>query len=313
MISPPNLTFSNGDIFPTLGLGTWKSAPGEVARALEIALELGYRHFDCAAIYGNEREIGEAFAATSVPREELFITSKLWNNRHLSQDVRRGAEQSLTDLQLDYLDLYLMHWPIACKPDVHFPEHGDDFLAIEEAPISGTWRAIEELQKTGLVRHIGVSNFNPKKLREICSSADHAPEVNQVECHPFLSQEELLETCNELGVLLTAYSPLGSPGSAGAESDVSLLDHAELHKIAAQHGATTAQIALAWAIARGTAVIPKSTNPQRLKTNLSAASIKLSTKEMEDIDQLNRNHRFIDGSVWCVEGSPYSLDWLWNS
>lgn len=312
----PHLAFANGDPFPALGLGTWKSEPGEVSRAIREAARLGYRHFDCSPIYGNEPEIGEAFAGilgdTGIRREELFVASKLWNNSHLKSKVRPAIETTLRDLRLDHLDLYLIHWPIAIKPDVHFPEKGGDFLSPEQAPLDETWEAMVELLEAGLCRHIGVSNFSPGRLARLCDVATHKPEVNQVECHPLLAQRELLETCREREVILTAYSPIGSPGSAGAKSDVSLLEMPELREIAATHGTTAAQVALAWALQRGTTAIPKSTNPERLEENLAAVKVKLTEDDMQRLDGLDRGHRYIDGTVWTIEGSPYTLDWLWN-
>ena len=160
--------FSNGDAMPTLGLGTWKSKPGEVYNAIREAIKIGYRHIDCAYIYMNEAEIGQAFSDAfqtgDVKREELWITSKLWNNAHLTSDVRPALEKTLTDLRLDYLDLYLMHWPVALKPGVAFPKSADDFISLEEIPIISTWQEMEKCAQAGMTRHIGVCNLSIKNL-----------------------------------------------------------------------------------------------------------------------------------------------------
>lgn len=299
---------------PALGLGTWKSEPGEVGSAVESAIRTGHRHLDCAPVYGNEAEIGEAlkgiFREGVVARDELWVTSKLWNDKHLPGDVRPALEKTLADLHLDFLDLYLIHWPIALKPGKIFPESGDDFLASEDAPLEETWAAMEELVDDGLCRNLGVSNFSPARMRHLSESARHPVQVNQVECHPFLRQAELLETCEELSVALTAYSPLGSPGHK--EDDPVVLDLPEVREIASSHGIHPAQVLLAWAVQRGTIAIPKSVNPDHQSSNLAAAELSLEPDEMARLDALDRGHRYIDGSIWALEGSPYSLDWLWQ-
>jgi alcohol dehydrogenase (NADP+) len=312
----PTLSFANGDRIPALGLGTWKAEPGAIGEAIPEAIRMGYRHFDCAAIYENEAEIGEAFARAFrdglVTRDELWITSKLWNNRHLKDDAMPGLKQTLADLRLDYLDLYLVHWPIALKRDVGFPEKGGDFLGPEEAPLEDTWEAMEEMADAGLCRHIGVSNFSPERMRRFVRDARRAPEVNQVECHPLLAQPDLLAACRECDVLLTAYSPLGSPGAAGKDAELSVLQNPDVRAVADKHDATPAQVALAWAIARGTIAIPKSVNPERQRENLGAAELTLDAGDMGRLDSLDRGHRFINGAIWAMDGSPYTLEWLWE-
>lgn len=315
----PSFTFANGDHMPLIGLGTWKSAPGEVAAAVTEALKIGYRHFDCAPLYGNEAEIGEALAAAIssglVKREELWITSKLWNNKHLPQDVMPALKATLADLRLDYLDLYLIHWPVALKPEIAFPTSGEDFLAPEAAPIEDTWRAMEETVDAGLCRHIGVSNFNVNRLKRLIASGRIKPEANQVESHPLLAQKELMEVCGEEKIALTAYAPLGSPDRPARlqrGDDPPLRDATVVLEIAAKRGISAAQVLLAWAVCRGSSAVPKSVNPERLKQNLEAAVIQLDAEDMQKLSGMDQGYRFIDGSLWAMEGSPYTLDWLWK-
>ncbi|WP_339925008.1 aldo/keto reductase [uncultured Cyclobacterium sp.] len=209
-----NLIFKNGDSMPSLGLGTWKSKPNEVYEAVLQAIKVGYRHIDCAYVYKNENEIGsaisDAISQGLVKREELWITSKLWNDSHLPNDVLPAIKKSLSDLQLDYLDLYLVHWPIALKKGVGLPSEPTDFLTKEEAPLGATWAEMEKLQKNGLSRQIGVSNFNSAKIESLKSSASQMPTVNQIEFHPYLPQVELKDYCDKNDILITGYGPLGA-------------------------------------------------------------------------------------------------------
>ena len=204
---------------PAIGLGTWRSEKGEVGAAVLSAIKVGYRHFDCSPIYGNEKEIGEAFSMAFreglVKRQELWITSKLWNDNHAKEHVLPALRQTLADLQLDYLDLYLIHWPVAFRHGVVMPKEENNFLKPEEAPLDKTWKGMEAALAEGLARHIGVSNFSSARLEKLLEVAEHAPEVNQVECHPFLAQKELLEVCKRHGVVLTGYCPLGSGKEKG--------------------------------------------------------------------------------------------------
>lgn len=310
------LAFRNGDKMPALGLGTWKSARGEVKAAVRQAIELGYRHIDCASIYANEAEVGEALSSCIadglVTREELFVTSKLWNDVHAPADVEPALRKSLAKLGLDYLDLYLVHWPVSTRSNAGKTE----ILGPDEIPLASTWAALEPLAEAGLVRHIGVSNFSLPKLRALMASAQkRAPELNQIELHPYLQQGELVGACIELGVLVTGYSPLGSrdrPANLRQEDEPVLLEDPAVAQIAATHDCSPAQVLLAWAVTRGTSVIPKSVNPERLAQNLAAADIELSEDDMAALTKLDRHRRYVDGTFWCGEGSPYTLATLWD-
>ena len=313
------IDFENGDRMPALGLGTWKSAPGEVGAAVREAVRLGYRHIDCATIYGNQAEIGEALAGCVadglVSREELWITSKLWNDCHRERDVRPALERTLADLRLNYLDLYLIHWPVAQRPGVVGPSSAADFLSLEEAPLAETWRALEAAHGAGLCHHIGVSNFSVAKLSALAETARVAPEMNQVELHPYLQQTCLLAWCTAHGVAVTAYSPLGSGDRVAdlkAADEPNLLSDPAVGAIAERRGATPAQVLLAWALARGTAVIPKSVHPARLAQNLASTEVLLTPGDLDELAALDLDRRFVDGTFWVFEGGPYTLANLWD-
>jgi len=313
-----HIELTSGRSMPALGLGTWKSARGEVGPVIREAIRQGYRHFDCAAAYANEGEIGAALRAAidagDVTRDELFITSKLWNDAHRAADVRPALEKTLGDLGLEYIDLYLMHWPVALKAGVFFPESGADLLSLDEVPLLETWRAMEACQEAGLVRSLGVSNFSATKVEALAADAAVPVSVNQVELHPYLAQDDLIARCGAAGVHCTAYSPLGSrdrPDVLKKAGEPDLLAHADLAAIGARHGVSTAQVLLAWALARGTSVIPKSVNPERMAQNLAAAEVKLDADDMAAIAALDGGYRFIDGTFWAPEGSPYTAESLW--
>ena len=312
-------TLSSGHEMPALGLGTWKSDPGVVGAAVTAALETGYRHFDCAPIYGNEAEIGTALdgalRAGTVRREDLWITSKLWNSDHGRDRVVPALQRTLTDLRLEYLDLYLVHWPVPIRPGVSFPQTADDFVALEDQPLAGTWAGMEDAVDAGLARAIGVSNFSARRLTELAHGARIPPAVNQVELHPYLAQEALLEAGRGLGVRLTAYSPLGSmdrPARLKKSGEPVLLEDPAVKAVAAAHGATPGQVLIAWALARDTAVIPKTSRRERLAENLAAAQLELTQADLATLGRLDRGYRYVDGSFWCTEGSPHTLDNLWG-
>lgn len=313
------LTFSNGDLMPALGLGTWKSATGEIYQTIRTAIEIGYRHFDCAFIYGNEEEIGsaigDAIKNNEVKREDLWITSKLWNNRHRAEDVQPAMEASLKNLQLDYLDLYLVHWPVALVYDVNYPQKVDEMISLNELPLSETWLAVIALKEKGLARHIGVSNFSIKKISQLRDETGVLPEALQVELQPFHQQKPLVEFTKQNNIAITGFCPLGSadrPASRISPNEPKLFESKTILNIAQEKACSPAQVMLAWAVNRGTSVIPKSVNPTRLKENLAAADIVLSAGQMDRMSELDRHYRFIKGDFWCLEGSDYTLENLWD-
>ncbi len=303
---------------PLLGLGTWKSAPGEVGEAVSTALALGYRHFDCAAIYGNEGEIGVALRRAMdegvVSRDDLWITSKLWCNRHREEEVELGIRASIEALGVEYLDLYLVHWPVAVPFDVVGPKAPEEFLSLEEVPLEETWAGMTAALELGLTRHIGVSNYNLERVRTHARFACPA-EVNQVELHPYLQQRSLVEGARERGVLSTAYAPLGSmdrPETMKGEDEPPLLEDTVVRAIAAELGASPAQVLIAWALQRGTAVIPKSVHPGRMAENLAAANLSLTDVQMKRLATLDRPFRYVTGTFWERAGGPYPASELWG-
>lgn len=313
------LTFRNGDTLDILGLGTWKSKPGEVAQAIRSAIKIGYRHFDCAFIYMNEKEIGQAFADAfaegDVKREDVWITSKLWNHCHKQEDVVPALKNTLADLQLDYLDLYLVHWPHVFKKDFMGATKAEETLPTSEVPHIETWRGMEACVEQGLARHIGVCNFNKHKLKALSEQATIVPEMNQVELHPMLHQTDLLEFCKQNGTHVTAYSPLGSPDrSAGmkAADEPNLFQHPAIQELAKKDNCSEAQVMIAWAMERGTAVIPKSVNPERQLQNFQSTEIHLSENDMQLMASADKGYRYVKGQFWEFEGTEYSVDWLWN-
>ncbi|MEZ5003734.1 MAG: aldo/keto reductase [Chitinophagales bacterium] len=313
------LQFKNGDMMPNLGLGTWKSAPGEVFNAVVEAIKVGYRHIDCAFIYENEAEIGNALQKVIkdgiVKREELWITSKLWNNAHRKDQVLPAIQHTLKDLQLDYLDLYLIHWPIAFHDGVTYPKSGSDFISLDDIPIAETWQGMETVAQQGLTRHIGVSNFSIKKIKDLLTTASIRPEVNQLELHPLLQQNDMMDYCDQENIYLTAYSPLGSmdrnPAFKAAD-EPNLFEHPVIVEIARAHQCSTAQVLIRWAMQRGTAVIPKSVNANRIRQNFETYQIQLSEEAMDQIAALDKHYRFLNGGIWAQPGSSYTLANLWD-
>lgn len=314
-----NIKLSTGHEMPILGLGTWKSAKGEVYDTIRKAIKIGYRHFDCAAAYGNESEIGEAMhdaiQAGDVFRTELFITSKLWNDSHLVNDVEPALRKTLGDLKLEYLDLYLMHWPVALKNGAGPDLTDEDFIPLKVAPIEDTWKEMERLSAFGLSKSIGVSNFSINKIEEMKNYASIMPAVNQIESHPFLQQNELLEYAKNNGIAITAYAPLASrdrPDSLKSDYEPPLMENQVILDIADKHNATPAQILIAWHIARDVAVIPKSTSEKRLIENYDAQYIELDKGDMERIAMLEKGFRYVTARPFVSEKNGYTEASIWS-
>ncbi|CIY88569.1 2%2C5-diketo-D-gluconic acid reductase A [Streptococcus pneumoniae] len=257
---------NNGVKIPVLGFGTFKAKDGEEAyRAVLEALKAAYRHIDTAAIYQNEESVGQAIKDSGVPREELFVTSKLWNSQQTYEQARQAFEESLEKLGLDYLDLYLIHWP---NPK---PLRENDAWKTRNAEV---WRAMEDFYQEGKIRAIGVSNFLPHHLDALLETAKILPAVNQVRLAPGVYQEEVVAYCREKGILLEAWGPFGQG---------ELFDSKEVQEIAANHGKSVAQIALAWSLAEGFLPLPKSVTASRIQANLDCFGIELRHEERETL------------------------------
>lgn len=312
----PSLILPDGGRFPAVGLGTWKLSRAAAPAVVRTAIGLGYRHLDCACDYGNEREVGAGIAAALQDglcrREDLWVTSKLWNTYHEPKYVRPACERSLRDLGLDHVDLYLVHFPIALAfvpfdlryPPEWFHDPGAARPALKpiDVPFADTWGAMEELQRAGLARRIGVCNLNISLLRDLLAGCSIRPAVHQIELHPYLVQPRQLRYCAQERIAVTAFSPLGAPSYVPlgmARADESVLADPVVTAIAAAHGRTPAQIALRWGVQRGTAVIPKAASDAHLAENLALFDFALTPAEMSAIDALDRHRRFNDPGHFC--------------
>lgn len=305
---------------PRVGLGTYLLDKQDIPTVIPKAIQLGYRRIDCAPVYFNEMEIGDALhqvlvSERSIPRDQLFIASKLPSPFHQRKHVEIALQKTLNDLRLDYLDLYLVHWPIAfhyveIDPTVRGYVNEDiddsrDGKAIDPTvSLWETWQGMQDLVKKGLVKHIGLSNVPVALLHELLGhKPEIPPAVNQVELHPYLSQVNLVQYCQHHGIHVQAYSPLGTPGYK-EQDEPNLLQEAAVQTIATEHQATPAQVLIAWALQRNTTVVCKSRSEDRLKSNLEAASLKLTENDVTSINALNRNHRFFRPDDWWGKYGP---------
>jgi 2,5-diketo-D-gluconate reductase A len=265
MTSAPRLTLNDGNTIPQLGLGVYKATNDEASRAVNVAFDVGYRHVDTATLYNNEAGVGEAIARSSLPRAELFITTKVYQDRHGFDEARSSFGESLERLGLDYVDLYLIHWP-APKQDRYVE----------------TWRSLEQIQADGLARSIGVSNFHPHHLERLAAETGVVPSVNQIELHPWLPQSDVREYNAAHGIVTEAWSPLARGR---------ILDNPVLDQLAAKHGKSPAQVVIRWHLQLGNVVIPKSVTPSRIAENFDVFDFVLDDEDLARITTLETGER----------------------
>jgi 2,5-diketo-D-gluconate reductase A len=267
MTSVPDVPLNNGQKIPQFGFGVFQIKPAETVEAVSRALEAGYRHIDTAQMYGNEREVGEAVAKSDLDRAEVFVTSKLNNGAHRPDDARRAFDTTLDALGFDYVDMFLIHWPLPTRYD-------GDFVS--------TWATLEEFYRDGRARSVGVSNFQAHHLRRLHEETEILPAVNQIEVHPYLTQNKLRGFCAKHQIAIEAWSPI-------AQGKV--LDNPTIREIADRVGKTTAQVVLRWHVERGDIVFPKSVTPERIVENIAIFDFELSGADVAAISALNRDER----------------------
>ena len=319
----PHRKFYTGAMMPGIGLGTFGSDrfnADDIAAAVLGAAEIGYRHFDCASVYGNEREIGASFQkiiGSGIKREEVWITSKLWNDKHAEEDVIPACKQTLKDLQLEYLDLYLIHWPF---PNYHAPGVGVDSRDPHAVPYihenyMKTWRQMEKLVEMGLVRHIGTSNMTVPKLKLLLRDAKIKPAANEMELHPHFQQPEFFQFCIDNKIIPIGFTPIGSPTRPYRDKtpeDTVDIEDPVIVKIAKRLNVHPAVICVKWAVQRGQVPIPFSIYPKEYWSNLKSSTTEpLTAEEMREIAAIDKNCRLIKGQVFLWEGAK---DWqdLWD-
>jgi 2,5-diketo-D-gluconate reductase A len=261
-MSVPNLTMNDGHTIPQLGIGVFQVPPAETARVVRDALAVGYRHIDTAEMYGNERGVGEAVRESGIPREELFVTSKLNNGFHRPDDARRAFDRTLAELGMDHVDLFLIHWPLPTRYD-------GDFVS--------TWRTMIEFQRDGRARSIGVSNFQVDHLKRLADETEVVPAVNQIEVHPYFQNEKVRTADRGAGILTEAWAPIAKGR---------VVDDPVISKVAAEVGRTPAQVTLRWHLQRGDIVFPKTTHVERMRENFAVFDFELDDSQMQAIDDL---------------------------
>ncbi|KAL4974845.1 NADP-dependent oxidoreductase domain-containing protein [Aspergillus desertorum] len=287
MSLPSHFTLNTGAKIPAVGFGTWQAKPLEVENAVEVALKQSYRHIDCPAIYRIETEVGSGIRKSGVPLEEIFLTGKLWNTKRAPEDVEPALDKTLKDLGVEYLDLYLMHWPCAFKSsDKWFPLDHNGVFQLADIDYVTTYKAMEKLLGTGKVRAIGVSNFNVRRLEDLLSKVSVVPAANQIEAHPYLQQPDLLSFCQSKGIDIEAYSPLGDNQTDKQRT----VDDPVVHTVARQLSMDPGPLLASWGVQRGTVVLSKSVTPSRIAANLQIK--RLPDDAFTTLSALERHKRF---------------------
>jgi len=305
----PKIAMSNGTTIPQFGLGTWKSKPGQVEAAVKAAIDCGYRHIDCALVYGNENEVGAAISAKIaegvVTRNDLFITSKVWNTFHSKGKVMECLKLTLASLQIDSVDLLLVHWPMGLdESNVQelFPKTDNGKFMYSDIDFLETWEGMESVYELGLAKAIGISNFNSKQITRLLEKAKIAPMMHQFEIHPYFNNEKLVKFCQNHGIPVTGYSPLGSPDRPWAKpGDPVLLEDPAVLQMAAKYKKTSAQVLIRFAIQRGIVVIPKSVTPSRIASNMDVFDFELSPEDMQVIMGFDRSDGRACHLIWMKD------------
>jgi len=311
-VGGPCFKLNSGFRMPLVGLGTWKSAAGQVEEAVASAIGLGYRHIDCAHCYDNEPEvavgISTGLAKAGIKRKDLFVTSKLWNNAHVPHAVLPACQNTLKNLGLEYLDLYLIHWPVALEfthVDERFPKNPDGSMRYDYTKFTDTWAEMEKLVAMGLCRSIGVSNFNSQQLTQVLNMCKIVPAVNQVESHPYFPNNELLAFMTCKGIAMTAYSPLGS--GQGPPGHAAPMANPTIKAIGEKYGKSAAQVMIKFQQQRGVIVLPKSVTPARIEANYDIFDFELSQEDMNTLTN-DLQVTLENGKVWRANVPTIEVD-----